>query len=138
MPLFGQEHVDRYLATGGEEGHDWQGTQTLILITTGRRSGETRQHPLIYGRDGDNYLVVASKGGAPRHPAWYLNLEANPDVEIQVKDERLRAHARTATADEKPKLWSIMTREWPDYDNYQQKTEREIPLVVLEPRDGAA
>lgn len=133
MPLFGQEHVDRYLATEGEEGHDWEGTQTLILITTGRRSGETRLHPLIYGRDGDNYLVVASKGGAPKHPAWYLNLEANPDVEIQVKGERLRAHARTATAEEKPRLWSIMTREWPDYDNYQQRTDREIPLVVLEP-----
>ncbi len=137
MPLFGQEHVDRYLATDGEEGHEWQGTQTLILTTTGRRSGEPRPQPLIYGRDGDNYLVVASKGGAPRHPAWYVNLQANPDVEIQVKGERMRARARTATADEKPRLWSIMTREWPAYDDYQQRTEREIPLVVLEPQDRA-
>jgi deazaflavin-dependent oxidoreductase (nitroreductase family) len=133
MPLFGQEHVDRYLATGGEEGHDWQGTQTLILTTTGRRSGTQRLLPLIYGRHGDDFLVVASKGGAPRHPAWYLNLVANPEVEIQVRDKKIRAHARTATRGEKPELWSIMTKEWPAYDSYQGKTDREIPLVVLEP-----
>jgi len=133
MPLFGQEHVDRYLATGGKEGHDWQGTQTLILTTTGRRSGRQRQHPLIYGRHGDDFLVVASKGGAPQHPAWYLNLVADPDVEIQVRDERIRAHARPASRGEKPELWSIMTKEWPAYDSYQEKTEREIPVVVLEP-----
>jgi deazaflavin-dependent oxidoreductase (nitroreductase family) len=133
MPLFGQEHVDRYLATGGEEGHDWEGTQTLILTTTGRRSGRQRQHPLIYGRHGDDFLVVASKGGAPRHPAWYLNLVADPDVEIQVRDERIRAHARTASREEKPELWSLMTKEWPAYDSYQENTEREIPVVVLEP-----
>jgi deazaflavin-dependent oxidoreductase (nitroreductase family) len=134
MTLFGQEHVDRYLATDGEEGHDWRGTQTLILTTKGRRSGQQRQHPLIYGRHGDDYLVVASKGGAPRHPAWYLNLDANPDVEIQVKDNKIRARARTATPGEKAELWSIMTKEWPDYDGYQEKTDREIPVVVLEPR----
>ena len=133
MPLFGQEHVDRYLATGGEEGHDWEGTQTLILTTTGRRSGRQRQHPLIYGRHGDDFLVVASKGGTPQHPAWYLNLVADPDVEIQVRDERIRAHARPASREEKPELWSIMTKEWPAYNSYQEQTEREIPVVVLEP-----
>ncbi|TMM00921.1 MAG: nitroreductase family deazaflavin-dependent oxidoreductase, partial [Actinobacteria bacterium] len=120
MPLFGQEHIDRYLATDGEEGHDWQGTQTLILTTTGRRSGQRRLHPLIYGRHGDDYLVVASKGGAPQHPAWYLNLDSNPDVEIQVKGDKMAAHARTATPDERAELWSIMTKEWPDYDRYQE------------------
>jgi deazaflavin-dependent oxidoreductase (nitroreductase family) len=134
MTLYGQEHVDRYVATDGEEGHDWQGTQTLILTTTGRRSGEPRVHPLIYGRHGDDYLVVASKGGAPEHPAWYLNLQANPDVEIQVKGDKMPAHARTATSEERAELWPIMTKEWSDYDNYQQKTDREIPIVVLEPR----
>ena len=133
MPLYGQEHVDRYLATDGAEGHDWNGTQALILFTTGRRSGEQRTTPLIYGRHGDDYLVVASKGGTPESPDWYLNLEANPDVEIQVKGDRLRARARTATPEEKPELWSIMTKEWPDYDNYQTKTDRDIPVVVLEP-----
>jgi deazaflavin-dependent oxidoreductase (nitroreductase family) len=82
MTLFGQEHIDRYVATDGEEGHDWEGTQALILTTTGRRSGEQRQSPLIYGRHGDDFLVVASKGGAPENPAWYLNLDANPEVEV--------------------------------------------------------
>jgi deazaflavin-dependent oxidoreductase (nitroreductase family) len=131
MPLFGQEHVARYRETGGEEGHDWQGTQTLLLTTTGRRSGEPRELPLIYGRHGDDYLVVASKGGAPEHPAWYLNLEANPEVEIQVGSERFAARARTATAEERPEMWTIMTAEWPAYDEYQTKTDREIPIVVI-------
>ena len=134
MALFGQEHIDRYVATDGEEGHDWQGTQTLILTTTGRRSGLQRVHPLIYGRHGNDYLLVASKGGASQHPDWYLNLEAHPEVEIQVKGDKFRAHARTARPEEKAELWSIMTKEWPDYDRYQEKTEREIPVVVLEPR----
>ena len=101
MTLFGQEHIDRYVATDGEEGHDWEGTQALILTTTGRRSGEQRRTPLIYGRHGDDYLVVASKGGAPEHPAWYLNLEANPEVEVQVKGDKFHALARTATPEEK-------------------------------------
>jgi deazaflavin-dependent oxidoreductase (nitroreductase family) len=132
VTLFGQEHIDRYVATDGEEGHDWEGTQTLILTTTGRRSGEPRPQALIYGRNGDDYLVVASKGGAPQHPAWYLNLDANPEVEVQVKGDKFKAHARTATPEEKPTLWPIMTKEWPDYDNYQKKTDRDIPVVVLE------
>ncbi len=134
MPLFGQQHVDRYRETGGAEGHDWQGTKTLLLTTTGRRSGEPREHALIYGEHGDDYLVVASKGGAPTHPAWYLNLEADPNVELQVGDERFPATARTATPDEKPELWKIMTAEWPAYDEYQTKTDRDIPVVVLSRR----
>ena len=133
MTLFGQEHVDRYLATDGEEGYDWQGAPTLILTTTGRRSGQPRQFPLIYGRHGDDYLVVASKGGWPHHPAWYLNLEANPEVEIQVMGDKSRARAHTATPEERAVLWPIMTKEWPDYDRYQERTDREIPVVVLEP-----
>ena len=132
MPLYGQEHIDRYVATDGDEGHDWQGTQTLILTTTGRRSGQSRPHALIYGRHGDDYLVVASKGGAPKHPAWYLNLEANPDVEVQVKGDKMRARARTATPEEKQRLWPIVTNEWPDYDRYQARTDRAIPVVILE------
>jgi deazaflavin-dependent oxidoreductase (nitroreductase family) len=130
--LFGQEHVDRYVATGGEEGHEWQGTTTLILTTKGRRSGEQRSTPLIYGRHGDAYLVVASKGGADEPPAWYLNLSEDPEVTVQVKDDRFRARARTATADEKPEMWRTMVAEWPSYDEYQASTEREIPVVVLE------
>jgi deazaflavin-dependent oxidoreductase (nitroreductase family) len=132
--LFGQEHVERYRATDGAEGHDWQGTQTLLLTTTGRRSGEPRTTPLIYGPDGSSFVVVASKGGSDEPPAWYLNLAADPDVEVQVKGDRFKARARTASAEEKPRLWRMMTAEWPSYDEYQQKTEREIPVVVLERR----
>ena len=131
--LFGQEHTDRYLATDGEEGHDWQGTQVLILTTTGRRTGKQRLTPLIYGRHGGDYLLVPSNGGAPQHPDWYFNLVDNPEVGIQVKGAKLRARARTATPEEKAELWPVMTKEWPPYDEYQTKTTREIPVVVVEP-----
>lgn len=130
--LFGDEHVRRYEETDGEVGHDWEGTQTLILTTTGRKSGQPRPMALIYGQHGDDYLVVASKGGAPQHPGWYLNLSADPEVDVQVWGDKFKAHARTATPDEKKDLWPIMTKEWPSYDEYQKKTERDIPLVVLE------
>jgi deazaflavin-dependent oxidoreductase (nitroreductase family) len=130
--LFGQEHVERYRATGGAEGHDWEGTQTLLLTTTGRKSGEQRTTPLIYAPHGDSFAIVASKGGADEPPAWYLNLSENPEVEVQVKDERFEGRARTASPDEKPELWAKMVAEWPSYDGYQQKTDREIPVVVLE------
>jgi deazaflavin-dependent oxidoreductase (nitroreductase family) len=133
--LFGQEHVRRYLQTDGAEGHEWQGTTALILTTTGRRSGEARSTPLIYGRHGDDYVVVASKGGAEEHPGWYLNLSAHPEVTLQVRGDRFAAHARTATSKEKPGLWRMMTERWPPYDEYQRKTNREIPVVVLE-REG--
>jgi deazaflavin-dependent oxidoreductase (nitroreductase family) len=130
------EHRDRYLATDGEDGHDWRGVETLLLTTRGRRTGAARTLPLIYGTDGDRLLVVASKGGADRHPAWYLNLVADPDVEVQVKGDRFRARARPADAGERPALWRIMTAIWPDYDVYQTRTSRRIPVVVLE-RTGA-
>jgi deazaflavin-dependent oxidoreductase (nitroreductase family) len=130
--LFGQEHVDRYLATDGEEGHEWLNTQVLLLTTKGRRSGEARTLPLIYGISGDDYLVVASHGGSQRPPAWYLNLEADPEVEVQVKGDRFKARARDATPEEKPGMWKTMTAEWPAYDDYQKRCERQIPVVVLE------
>ena len=130
--LFGQEHVDRYRETDGEEGHDWQGTTTLILTTKGRRSGQERPTPLIYQPYGDDYLIVASKGGADEPPAWYLNLEADPEVDVQIRGDRFKARARTAGSEEKPDMWRTMTATWPAYDEYQQKTDREIPVVVLE------
>jgi deazaflavin-dependent oxidoreductase (nitroreductase family) len=130
--LFGQEHVDRYLATDGAEGHEWEGTQTLLLTTTGRKSGELRTTPLIYGTDGDSFLIVASKGGSDDPPAWYLNLSENPEVEVQVKADRFKARARTAGPEEKPGYWRTMVAEWPSYDEYQESTEREIPVVVLD------
>jgi deazaflavin-dependent oxidoreductase (nitroreductase family) len=133
LTLFGQEHVDRYRATDGEEGHEWQDTVTLLLTTKGRKSGDSRTTPLIYGRSGDDYLVVASKGGADKPPAWYLNLQANPDdVEIQVKGDRFKVRPHDATPDEKPEMWKTMTAEWPSYDEYQERSAREIPVVVLE------
>lgn len=131
--LFGQEHIDRYEATDGKEGHDWQGTQALILTTTGRKSGEPRKAPLIYGEHDGTYLVVASKGGADEPPAWYVNLQADPSATIQVWGEKLAVTARDATDAEKAELWPIMTAEWPAYDDYQKKTDRPIPVVVLEP-----
>ena len=133
MALFGQEHVDRYQETGGEVGHEWRpGVYTLILTTTGRRSGEPRATPLIYGTHDGALLVVASKGGSDEPPAWYRNLTANPDVEVQVGPDRFRARARTAGPDEKPALWREMAKIWPAYDDYQQRTDRDIPVVVLE------
>ncbi len=132
--LFGQEHVRRYRETDGEEGYLWNGVPTLILTTTGRRSGEPRPAPLIFGQDGDDYVVVASKGGAPRHPAWYLNLVDRPEVEVQVKGDRFRASARTAEAAERERLWQRMAGIWPAYDDYQKRTDRRIPVVVLERR----
>lgn len=130
--LFGKEHVERYRATNGDEGHDWEGTTTLLLTTTGRKSGRTFTTPLIYQKHGDALMVVASKGGDDSPPDWFLNLEANPQVEVQVRGDRFNAHARTASAEEKPEMWKIMTGAWPAYDDYQRKTAREIPVVVLE------
>jgi deazaflavin-dependent oxidoreductase (nitroreductase family) len=132
--LFGQEHVERYVETDGQVGHDWKrGAPVLIITTAGRRSGEPRSTPLIYGRHGDDYLVVASKGGSDVPPAWYRNLQEDQSAQIQVWGDRFPVRARTATAEERPELWPIMTALWPDYDAYQQRTEREIPVVVLQP-----
>jgi deazaflavin-dependent oxidoreductase (nitroreductase family) len=130
--LFGDEHVRRYRETGGEEGYQWNGVKTLILTTTGRRSGAERSKALIFGEDGGRYLVVASKGGAPRHPDWYLNLTDDPEVEVQVKDDRFRARARIAEGAERERLWKLMAEIWPAYDQYQLETDRLIPVVILE------
>ncbi|MER6512184.1 nitroreductase family deazaflavin-dependent oxidoreductase [Nonomuraea sp. NPDC001636] len=130
--LYGKEHVQRYQATDGAEGHDWNNTTVLLLTTKGRNSGKPYTTPLIYQRFGDDFLVVASKGGDPEDPQWYKNLLAHPDVEVQVKGDRFKARARTASAEEKPEMWRTMTRTWPQYDEYQEKTDRQIPVVVLE------
>ncbi|MBA3728830.1 MAG: nitroreductase family deazaflavin-dependent oxidoreductase [Actinobacteria bacterium] len=126
-------HVRRYVETDGRSGHRWGGAHTLLLTTRGRKSGKLRRTALIYGRDGDRYLVVASKGGAEKHPSWYLNLTENPDVQVQVGADRFAARALTAAADEKLRLWRLMASIWPEYDRYQAKTKRDIPVVVLEP-----
>jgi len=130
--LFGQEHVDRYRATDGEEGHEWQGVRTLLLTTTGRRSGEERTTPLIYGEDDGSFVVVASKGGAPDDPAWMKNLREDPEARVQVAADKFDARARAATGEERDRLWAHMAEIWPAYEDYATKTDREIPVVVLE------
>lgn len=135
VSLVGADHVRRYRETDGAVGYVWNGVTTLLLTTTGRKSGEPRTSALIFGRDGDDFLIIASQGGAPTHPAWYHNIQDHPDCEIQVKEEHIPVTARTATAEEKPRLWKIMTDAWPNYDTYQTRTDRVIPLVVLSRRD---
>jgi deazaflavin-dependent oxidoreductase (nitroreductase family) len=118
--------------TDGRNGHRWNGRNTLLLTTRGRRSGRLHRTALIYGRDGDRYVVVASNGGARNHPSWYLNLTAQPEVRVQVQAERFAARASTAGAEERPRLWRMMAEIWPDYERYQKRTGREISVVILE------
>jgi deazaflavin-dependent oxidoreductase (nitroreductase family) len=125
-------HIRSYVQSEGRKGHRWNGVQTLLLTTRGRRSGKLRRTALIYGRDGDRYLVVASNGGAKKHPSWYLNLVDNPEVEVQVGADTFAARALTAPAEDKSRLWRLMASIWPDYDRYQTKAERDIPLIILE------
>jgi deazaflavin-dependent oxidoreductase (nitroreductase family) len=129
--LFGQEHVRVYRETGGERGYHWRGTTILLLSTEGRASGKERTTPLIHRVDGDRWVVVASKGGAPANPGWYENLRANPDVTIQVRGDEIPVRASTAEGEERSRLWALMTEVWPAYDEYQTRTDREIPVVVF-------
>jgi deazaflavin-dependent oxidoreductase (nitroreductase family) len=131
--LYGKEHIERYEATDGDEGYLWRNNTTILLLhTTGRKSGKEYVHPLIFREWNGSYLIVASKGGAPESPEWYRNLQADPVVTVQIKGDKFTAKARTATADERPAMWQHMIEVWPDYDNYQTKTDREIPVVVLD------
>jgi deazaflavin-dependent oxidoreductase (nitroreductase family) len=126
------EHIKRYLESDGADGHIWQGVPTLLLTTTGRKSRKLYTTPLIYGQNGDRYLIVGSRGGAEHHPEWYLNLVAQPEVGLQVAADKFKARARAAEGEEKARLWKIMAAIWPSYDDYQAKTKRDIPLVILE------
>ncbi|WP_297550269.1 nitroreductase family deazaflavin-dependent oxidoreductase [Amycolatopsis sp.] len=131
--LFGDEHVRRYEETDGVEGHDWQeGVPALVLTTTGRKTGQERKFALIYQEIDGKHVIVASKGGAEQHPGWYFNLLEHPEVKVQVKADKYTARARTAEGEERAKLWPLMAKVWPDYDEYQKKTDREIPVVVLD------
>ena len=127
------KHIKEYVETGGEGGHTWRGVPTLLLTTRGRKTGKLRRTALIYGRSGDSYVVVASIGGAPKHPKWYLNLVANPEVGLQVGPDFKSGRARTADPKERAHLWPEMARIWPQYDRYQEKTDRQIPIVVIDP-----
>jgi len=132
--LFGAEHVRVYRETGGAHGYHWRGTEILLLTTTGRRSGEPRTTPLIHRTDGGRWVIVASKGGAPEDPAWFSNMQADPDATIQVLAEEIPVRMSVAEGEERERLWKLMTEVWPAYDEYQAKTDRTIPIVVLDRR----
>jgi deazaflavin-dependent oxidoreductase (nitroreductase family) len=127
------KHVRRYVESDGERGHRWSGVNTLLLTTRGRKTGVLHRTALIYGRDGDRYIVVGSNGGSKGHPNWYLNLRTNPEVVVQVEADRFRARAGTSSGEERSKLWKQMASIWPEYERYQARAPREIPVVILEP-----
>lgn len=133
LTLFSKLHVFLYRASGGRIGRRFKAAPVLLLTTTGRKSGKQRTTPLLYGQDADRFVIVASVGGAPKHPAWYLNLRDHPDATIQVGSRTLDVRAETVPAEERARLWTLMTRLYPGYDDYQAKTSREIPLVELTP-----
>lgn len=142
LPDWMIKHANRYISSGGTDGHMYKANPpgygemtvpSLLLTTTGRKSGDKFIFPLYYGTDGDSYFIIASKGGAPEHPGWYRNLVANPEVEIQVGTKKIAARARTASGDERARLWTKSLEFWPPYADYQKKTDREIPVVVLDP-----
>ncbi len=142
MPQWMVDHANRYLSSGGKEGHIYRVTPpgyqemdvpALLLTTTGRKSGEKFIFPLFYGDVGQGFVIVASKGGAPEHPGWYKNLLANPQAEVQVGTRKLAVKARTVQGEERERLWQQALQFWPPYADYQKKTEREIPVVVLDP-----
>ncbi len=141
LPGWIKDHLSRYLATDGADGYLWDASlgggqglvPTLLLTTIGRKSGRDLTLPLIFGRSGPDYIVVASKGGAPAHPAWYLNLQANPEVRVQVKADKFTAHAHTADTAERAVLWPKMVDIYGPYAQYQTKTDRVIPVVVFRP-----
>lgn len=143
LPQWMKDHADRYLKSGGTEGHMYtinppgQPSLTvpaLLLTTTGRKSGDKWMFPLFYGKTGNSYFVIASKGGAPEHPGWYRNMLSNPEVEIQVGTGKMKARARTATGEERKRLWDQAVVFFPPYADYEKKAgSREIPVVVLDP-----
>jgi deazaflavin-dependent oxidoreductase (nitroreductase family) len=142
LPQWMIDHSNRYISSGGTDGHMYTMNMpgrpeltvpSLLLTTTGRKSGEKYIFPLFYGRAGDGYIIVASKGGAPQHPQWYLNIQANPEVEVQVGTKKMKARARTVSGTERARLWETALEFWPPYADYQKKTDREIPVVVLDP-----
>lgn len=144
LPKWIADHVQRYLASNGADGHLWDASvagykamiPTLLLTTTGRKSGRRQILPLIYGKSGKSFVIVASKGGAPAHPGWYVNLSAQPKVDVQVEARRFEARARTASGAERAALWKQMAALYPPYEDYQKRTQREIPVVVLDPSGG--
>ena len=133
LGLMGKAHTSVFRASRGRVGGRMLGSDVLLLNTVGRKSGQKRTTPLLYLPDGDDYAIVASKGGAPKHPAWYHNLTANPETTIEVGDREVRVRAREVDGEEKRRLWTRLVEMYPSYESYQNKTDREIPVVLLEP-----
>ena len=136
VTLLGDAHVKVYRETNGAEGYLWNGVPILLITSIGRKSGEQRTIPIIYTQVGDKYVIIASKGGSATHPAWYLNVLENPSVEIQIKGDIFKAKVRTAASPERETLWAAAVATWPNYDVYQSRTSREIPVVVIERIDA--
>jgi len=132
LSLFGDEHVRQYEETDGEVGYLWNGAPCLVLTTTGRKTGAARKIPIIFGTDGDAFVLIGSQGGAPTHPNWYVNLLADPHATVQVKGDRHDVVAATVEGPERERLWKLMTAIWPAYDTYQTRTDRVIPVVRFE------
>lgn len=132
LTLLGEAHVRAYIETNGETGYIWNGAPILLLTTTGRTSGEPRTIPIIFSKYNDSYIIMGSRGGSPTHPKWYLNILSNPHVHLQVKAEKFPATARTATSPERELIWHEALKTWPRYAEYQSRTTRQIPVVMLE------
>jgi deazaflavin-dependent oxidoreductase (nitroreductase family) len=132
ISLIGEEHVRRYRETDGAVGYMWNGATACLLTTRGRKTGQDRTIAIIFTQVGDRYAIVASKGGAPTHPVWYLNVLADPHVTMQIRGESFAGLARVAESPEYEELWRAALRQWPNYDVYQARTERKIPIVVVE------
>ena len=128
-------HAGVYRASGGKLGGSMGKSPVLLLNTVGRKTGVERTTPLLYAKDSEDYAIVASYGGAPKHPDWFLNLQANPETSIEVGGRKINVRAEVATPEDKPRLWAKLTEMYPTYDDYQKKTDREIPVVILHPRD---
>jgi deazaflavin-dependent oxidoreductase (nitroreductase family) len=135
ISAFGRFNSWIYKLSGGRLLNKFGGGEVCVVTMTGAKTGKVRDIPLMYIPYGEGVLLVASLGGAPRHPTWYYNLVANPDIEVLVKDRRMKLTARRATADEKVQLWGICCKHYPPYDQYQRRTERDIPVFICEPRN---
>jgi deazaflavin-dependent oxidoreductase (nitroreductase family) len=127
------DHIQNYLKTNGDTGHEWRtGIYALLITTIGRKTGRLYRTGLIYGMDRNRFIIVASKGGSPKHPNWYLNLKKNPEVLLQVKSEKFLARAKDAEGADRQRLWKMMAEIFPQYEDYQRRTIRKIPVVILE------
>ena len=134
VTLLGEEHVRVYRETNGEKGYLWNGVPILLMTSTGRKSGQERTIPIIFTPYGDSWVIMASRGGSPTHPGWYHNVQENPNVKVQVKGDVYEAVARTAPSPEREAIWAEAVKAWPNYNVYQSRTERQIPVVVLTPK----